>query len=287
MRYNYGDKKEIFLTVNDEKKMLTETASNIRMETFDYTEVGSPDTENKIYNISKNLLVTSRTTIKEQSDKMWDSVFWNDDNYRPDRTTKTLNEIANKLDTKTKKKLVDLFQKAERQSEMTEDLFQARDHFGRNQIEKWEITRNYSNDQSRNEEKVQHNFDANSWSDVDRITLAISGKLVNDSDSSRRVEILIKDVEKLLKESRDNVQWDGEKFVPKPMQLSRINLDKFRDPQSFQDRNVRVRYTYAELSAPIKFVEHPELTITNEWDNLKDELKGKKNNLGINKTFDY
>jgi hypothetical protein len=218
---------------------------------------------------------------------MWDSVFWNDDNYRPDRTTKTLNEIANKLDTKTKKKLVDLFQKAERQSEMTEDLFQARDHFGRNQIEKWEITRNYSNDQSRNEEKVQHNFDANSWSDVDRITLAISGKLVNDSDSSRRVEILIKDVEKLLKESRDNVQWDGEKFVPKPMQLSRINLDKFRDPQSFQDRNVRVRYTYAELSAPIKFVEHPELTITNEWDNLKDELKGKKNNLGINKTFDY
>jgi hypothetical protein len=88
MRYNYGDKKEIFLTVNDEKKMLTETASNIRMETFDYTEVGSPDTENKIYNISKNLLVTSRTTIKEQSDKMWDSVFWNDDNYRPDRTTK-------------------------------------------------------------------------------------------------------------------------------------------------------------------------------------------------------
>ena len=109
-----------------------------------------------------------------------------------------MNEIANKLDTKTKKKLVDLFQKAERQSEMTEDLFQARDHFGRNQIEKWEITRNYSNDQSRNEEKVQHNFDANSWSDVDRITLAISGKLVNDSDSSRRVEILIKDVEKLF-----------------------------------------------------------------------------------------
>jgi hypothetical protein len=283
----FGDKTEIFLTANDEKKMLTETATNIRMETFDDSEVGSPDTENQIYNILKDLLVTSRTTIKEQSDKMWDSVFWNDDNYRPDRTTKTLNEIANKLDTKTKKKLVDLFQKAERQSEMTEDLFQARDHFGRNQIEKWEITRNYSNDQSRNEEKVQHNFDANSWSDVDRITLAISGKLVNDSDSSRRVEILIKDVEKLLKESRDNVQWDGEKFVPKPMQLSRINLDKFRDPQSFQDRNVRVRYTYAELSAPIKFVEHPELTITNEWDNLKDELKGKKNNLGINKTFDY
>jgi hypothetical protein len=214
---------------------------------------------------------------------MWDSVFWNDDNYRPDRTTKTLNEIANKLDTKTKKKLVDLFQKAERQSEMTEDLFQARDHFGRNQIEKWEITRNYSNDQSRNEEKVQHNFDANSWSDVDRITLAISGKLVNDSDSSRRVEILIKDVEKLLKESRDNVQWDGEKFVPKPLQLSRINLSKFRDSQSFQDLKVRVRYINAELTAPIKFAQHAELTVTEEWNNLKNQLKGLSSFLALTK----
>ena len=37
------------------------------------------------------------------------------------------------------------------------------------------------------------------------------------------------DVEKILQESRDHVQWDGEKFVPKPMQLSPINLAKFRD----------------------------------------------------------
>ena len=118
----FGDKKEIFLSANDEKKMLTETATNIRMETFDDSEVGSPDTENQIYNILKDLLVTSRTTIKEQSDKMWDSAFWNDDNYRPDKTTKTLNEIINKLDTETQKKLADMFQKAEKQSEIIEKL---------------------------------------------------------------------------------------------------------------------------------------------------------------------
>nr|CAH0106534.1 unnamed protein product [Daphnia galeata] len=57
------------------------------------------------------------------------------------------------------------------------------------------------------------------------------------------------------------------------MQLSRINLGKFRDWQSFQDRNVRVRYTNAELSAPIKFIEHAELTVTDEWNNLKEQLK--------------
>jgi hypothetical protein len=51
-------------------------------------------------------------------------------------------------------------------------------------------------------------------------------------------------------------------------------LGKFRDSQSFQDRNIRVRYTTAELSAPIKIIEHAELTVTDEWNHLKAELKG-------------
>jgi hypothetical protein len=247
----FGDKKEIFLTANDEKKMLTETVTNIRMDTFDDYEVLSPDTESQILSILKDLLVTSRTTIKEQRDQMWDSVFWNDDNYRPDKTTKTLNEIINKLDTETRKKLTDMFKTRE------------------------------------NKEKIQHNYDLSSWADVDGISSVISGKKANDSDSSRRVEILKEDVKKLLQESRNHVEWDGEKFVPKPMQLSRINLAKFRDPQSFQDRNLRVRYTSAELSAPIKFVEHAELTVTGEWNNLKDELKGLKQFLQKNINIEF
>ena len=49
-----------------------------------------------------------------------------------------------------------------------------------------------------NKERIQHNYDANSWSDVNRISSTISGKLSNDSDSSRKVESLKEDVEKKL-----------------------------------------------------------------------------------------
>jgi hypothetical protein len=239
----------------------------------------TPETEFQIYNILKDLLVTSRTTIKEQSDKTWDSVFWNEDNYRPDKTTKTLNGIIKKLDPETQKKLADLFQKAERQSEMVKKTQEADKE--QSTAQKWNlIAKNNSNaEQNRNLEKkeiIQHNYDSSSWVYVDRISLQISKKIANDSDSSRQVEVLKYDVLMLLQGSRDHVQWDGEKFVPKPLQLSRINLGKFRDSQSFQDRNVRVRYTNAELSAPLKFVEHAELTVINEWDNLKEELKGSK-----------
>jgi hypothetical protein len=350
----FGDKKEIFLTANDEKKMLTETATNIRMDTFDDSEVGSPDTESQILQFLKGLLVTSRTTITKQSDKMWDSVFWNEDNYRPDKTTKTLNEIITKLDRETQKKLADMFQKAERQSEIEEKLtssnkdaekrreeqvrrenqskdanenenrrsqatdqrqssrYQTRDdksntnkvdtevgggllggsfnaklgvensntHNAERENEKSENAQKSSDEHDRklqNKERIQHNFDSNSWADVDRISSTISGKIANDSDRSRRVEISKEEIAKLIQESRDNVEWDGEKFVPKPMQLSRINLGQFRDSQSFQNKNVRVRYTTAELSAPIKFLEHTELTVTDEWNNLKKELEGFSN----------
>ena len=71
------------------------------METFDNSEVASPDMENQIANILKDLLLTSRTTVKEQSDKMWDSVVGNDDNYRPGKTTKTGTKIIDKLDKET------------------------------------------------------------------------------------------------------------------------------------------------------------------------------------------
>jgi hypothetical protein len=280
----FGDKKEIFLTADDEKKMLTETVTNIRMDTFDDSEVGSPDTELLIINNLKDLLGMSKMTIKDQSDKMWDSVFWNDDNYRPDKTTKTLNEILNKLDRETQKILADMFQKVEKQSVIlgklsssNKEKIREEQHRNVNFNEKWKFAKNNSDEENKNfenKERIQHNFNSNSWADVDRISSTISEKMANESDGSSQVEITKEDVEKLLQESRNHVQWDGEKFLPKSMQLSRINLGKFRDPQSFQDRNIRVRYTTAELSAPIKFLVHTELNVTDEWNHLKEELKG-------------
>jgi hypothetical protein len=350
----FGNKKEIFLTADDEKKMLAETATNIRMETFDDSEIASPDTEKKIEDILKGLLITSRTTIKDQSDKMWDSVFWNEENYRPDKTTKTLNDIFKKLDKETQKKLTDMFQKAERQSGIIEKLtsnskdaeirreeqirrenqskdakenenrrseateqeqfdrnlnrdeksktnkveagvnfgfggFSAGTNFGeensnahntQQENEKRKNEKKNSDTQNRNsenKERMQHNYDANSSTDVDRISSTISEKLSKDSDNSRRIESLKENVGKLIQESKNQVQWDGEKFVPKPMQLGRINLGQFRDSQSFKDHKVHVRYTNAELSASIKFMEHAELTVTDEWNNLKEQLKGIQN----------
>ena len=99
------------LSAKDKKRLLTESTTNILIDTFDDSDdVISPNSEAQIYQLLRdNLLVPSRTIIKEESDKMLESVSWDDDNYRPDKTTKTWNEIYNKLDTENRKKLVSSF----------------------------------------------------------------------------------------------------------------------------------------------------------------------------------
>ena len=98
------------LTAEDEKRLLTESATNILIDTFDDSDVVSPNSEAQIYKLlTDHLIDHSRTVIKDQSDKMWESVFWNEDNYRPDLTSQTFNQVFNKLDTEQKKVLIKTF----------------------------------------------------------------------------------------------------------------------------------------------------------------------------------
>ena len=283
----YGSEtNEVFLTANDEKRMLTETATNIRLDTFDETEVGSSNSELQIYNMLKEMLISSKITIKEQSDKMWESVFWNDDNYRPDKTTQTLNNVYKKMNKMNQKNLADYYNNTVKEKSIKEASHSgSRDKTSSNSknVEAAQskniggsisgsgfgisasVSANHETSSSSGDSQSKHLENKSDWS-----------KLVKadyDSDFSRHGSTSNEGLNKFYEESKDHVQWDGEKFVPKPMQLSRINLAKFRDTQSFQDKKVTVRYTTAVLSTPINFAKYAGLTVTDEWDDLKRELK--------------
>jgi hypothetical protein len=287
----YGSEtKEVFLTASDEKRMLTETATNIRLDTFDETEVGSSNSESQIYNMLKEMLISSKITIKEQSDKMWESVFWNDDNYRPDKTTQTLNNVYKKMDKISQEKLVDSYEHTAKENTTNEESHsESKENTSTNSKNVQEtqsanvggnvlgsgwglteagISANYGTSGESCDSQSNQQQDKSGWSNLIKTDFA--------SDFSRHGSTSSEGLNKFHEESKDHVQWDGEKFVPKPMQLSRINLAKFRDTQSFQDKKVTVRYTTAVLSTPINFVKYAGLTVTDEWKNLKEELQGIK-----------
>ena len=224
-RFGQDKEAEALLTAQDEKRLLTETKTNIIVETFDDRDVLSLNSDSQIYNILKDLLVSSRITIKEQNDKMWDSVFWNDDNYRPDKISRTLNEIFKKLDTETQKKLSDAYE---------------------------------------NTNKFGSGVEANLG--------FISGKVHFETDFSRHGSTSKEGIDKFYQESKNHVEWDGVKFVPKPLFLSRINLGQLSDSQSLTDRTIRARYSTAVLSIAINFVQYAKLSPTDDWRNLQENV---------------
>ena len=206
----YQNEKEVLLTAQDEKQLLSETMTNVLIESFDDSDVISQSSETQIYKILQDMLVSSRTTIKDQSSTMWNSVFWNEDNYRPDKTSKLLTDAYKKLDKTNQTRLTDYFKNGTKVGvELGVSLFGLFNIKG---------GVNYENTKEG----------------------------MNSRDN----------VENALAEMKNNVDWDGQKFVPKPLSLSRINLAKLRDSQSLQDKKVNIRYTTAVLSTPINILDN-------------------------------
>lgn len=100
------------------------------------------------------------------------------------------------------------------------------------------------------------------------------GKSKFNIEFSRHGPTTKEGIEKFYQESKDHVEWNGAEFIPKLQVLSKINLTQLWDKQSFPDVKLIVRYSTALLSTPINFVQNIDLTVTDEWQNLKEELKG-------------
>ena len=60
------------------------------------------------------------------------------------------------------------------------------------------------------------------------------------------------------------------------------NLTQLRDRKSLQDRKLIVKYSTSVLSTPINFVQNSHLTLTDEWQNLVEELEGIRPITGQN-----
>ena len=225
----FKDTDAAFITAADEKKLLTESSTNVLIDSFDDLDVASTSTEIQIYGLLQDLLVSSRTTIKDESDKMWDSVFWNDDNYRPDKTTKTFNEIYSKLDTETQSKMKDEFS------------------------------------------------DENSKEFSASVSAAILGSMsASMKEDIKKSGMTEKEyLAKLFQESKSTVEFDGEKFSPKSMALSRINLNTLRNEEELHDRKLRVCYTKAVLPVAVNIQPDIDPDSTNQLFYLQTQLNGK------------
>jgi len=191
----------VYLTAEDAKNLLSESVNNVLVESFSDNEVVSAGLETPIYSILEKMMVASKEMI-DGDGKKWDSVFWNDENSRPDRVAHMLNDSLEKIDEETKKKLVGEFDKS-----------------------------------------IKSSFNL--------VKLPIGGNVELGTHSK------ITDQEELKKkynENRKTVEWKGDKFIPKSMSLSKINLSKIRTSHDYNELKTNVTYSIAILTMTINVI---------------------------------
>jgi len=106
----YKGKETVLLTAEGKKELMKETSQNIIIQTIDdSTQVPSQKSKDEIYRRLEKMLEFSRNTIQKGDENAWENVFWNDDNYRPDQSAKTMNDLYKKTDKETQQKMASSF----------------------------------------------------------------------------------------------------------------------------------------------------------------------------------
>ena len=294
--------ESVLVSAKDEQQLLLESATNILIDTFDdSTDVVASNSEAQIYKFLQNLIQSSRVNINKQSDsRIWDSVFWNDDNYRPDKASKTMTEVYRKQDKETQKKMVEAIEQAKKDRSAEEKEMgsssnassNSKDEQNRNartfeDINKigtsvggkgWGVKFNAAVDvdltKKGDEESEEKGNSSNSTSQTtggSRIAQS------NDKEVSHSISLTQEQLDTLFDECKNNVEWDGEKFTPRPLTLVRISLAKLRDEQTYRDRSVRVKYSTAVLSIPVNMPIHSDCdieSINNKFVEIQSQLEG-------------
>jgi len=110
----YPGAEEVFLIAEDEKQLLTELKEKIIVTPVieDSAINLDPELDEYIDAVIKNVLIESRGKITFYHDaQMWETLFWKEEDYRPDKVATSLNEIYKKLDNISMTALSNCFKK--------------------------------------------------------------------------------------------------------------------------------------------------------------------------------
>ncbi|XP_055354277.1 uncharacterized protein LOC129599933 [Paramacrobiotus metropolitanus] len=216
LNQRFPDHDVVYMKSDDLKQLTLEIASNVVATEVTDDEFVSQDQSITIGTLLENVLKAKTVSTVTFESQMWSSVFWHDENARPDKITQSLNDVYNKSDSKLK-----------------------------------DIIKNYMSSESSGSGSGAVGGNVNILGIIDIGGSASgSGSTSSQSISNEEKEKLVE----LLTEAKHVSQWNGEKFVPKAMQLSRINLSGLRTTSIITSTQVRVTKTTSELSSRINIL---------------------------------
>lgn len=346
LEQKFPGNREVLLTADDANRLLSESASSIMVQVYsENDEVVNEHSEQNVLNTLQSLMVAG--TQKVDADfKLWDSVFWNEENYRPDVLAHELNELKKNLDTDHQRRLVGAMSRANKNASEIAEILNSSASRQRETSSKVD----YENEEGKKEEREgktdvslsselsseRENKDGTSANVAAKLNVIgiFGGKMkvdVNknsstaeknksderfalselnadknegetrtkwgidsaqltsefnstqqqnnrraDSEESDSQNTETEEKKRALEESLAKIEWNGKKFVPKPMLLTRVNLANVRSEQTMKNRKISVSFSTAIFTLPVNV----DLALDGKgYSNLYDALDGKMGDL--------
>ncbi|XP_055351149.1 uncharacterized protein LOC129597565 isoform X2 [Paramacrobiotus metropolitanus] len=206
------NKDPIYLTSDDANTLQREIMNNVQATEVEDEDFVSDASQPTLMGLINEALGLATRSSKDFEEHMWDSVFWNDDNARPDKVTKRLNDVARKLDAQSRSKL-----------------------------------------RTEQEKTQKFGVQADISGSYKKVTVEAGANFGQEA-----VELTNKEKEELkraVEESKGKSVVEGELFVPKAMELKRINNGNIRSGAALTTTIVRVSKAKSQISDIIKIID--------------------------------
>jgi len=219
LQQNLPGKDTVYMTSDDMKQMTMEMSTNVMASSVQDADFISNDQSLQISTLLETIMQAIPASTETFDKGMWDSVFWNDENARPDTVAEEMNEIYNHASDEERQQM-----SSGSSSEHTLGV------------------------------KVDASLSATGGED-DKGPKGTGtvGVGVEKGDKSSKSDSLDK-YKKLEKQNSGKTEWKGNKIVPKALNLTRANVAAFHSSTAIATTQVSVTKTTSELSSRINIV---------------------------------
>ncbi|XP_055351057.1 uncharacterized protein LOC129597505 [Paramacrobiotus metropolitanus] len=116
LEQRYAGYDEVYLNGEDSKRMQQEIASNVMAAEIADSEYVSGEQSPTLLKFIEQALSLQEVSSAKFTPEMWKSVYWKDENSRPDKITREYQNSFDKQDRETQSRIMDYFKKAEKES---------------------------------------------------------------------------------------------------------------------------------------------------------------------------
>lgn len=253
---------QIHVNTNDRNELLTSIARDSlaqQTEDEDY-QADDADSQIDLVKLLSDMLISEQVTLKSHMDEAWKSLYWHENNQRPDKVVKTLEKILTNLKEKNHTKScnrthahtshdselgmsfkipVELLQllaaagkkKRSVPSGYNDEVHESRDTTPKTKKEKRTRITTIGND-------VGDDVNAN-HSREKRISFGFRDESHEETDT--KASYCPDDLLETYKKNAKYVEWSGNSFKVKPMTVYRLNVGNYSDIAAMTIKKVKIK----------------------------------------------